>query len=62
MSIDVFAAAFADLMSPSVFIYLAIGVLLGTMIGASPAFRPPWVLPSSLQSLSGWIRPMALPC
>ncbi len=36
MSIDIFSAAFADLMSPSVFIYLAIGVLLGTMIGALP--------------------------
>ena len=36
MSMEVFASAFAQLMTPSVFIYLAIGVLLGTAIGALP--------------------------
>lgn len=36
MSIDTFASALSTLMTPSVFFYLAIGVLLGTMIGALP--------------------------
>lgn len=36
MSAGIFASAFVDLLTPSVFIYLAIGVLLGTLIGALP--------------------------
>ena len=36
MSIDIFAEAFSQLMTPSVFLYLSIGVILGTAIGALP--------------------------
>lgn len=36
MSIDVFVEALGQLMTPSVFIYLTIGVALGTAIGALP--------------------------
>ena len=36
MPIEVFAEAFVSLMSPSVLFYLAIGVALGTVIGALP--------------------------
>lgn len=36
MSIDTFASALSTLLTPSVFLYLAVGVLLGTMIGALP--------------------------
>ena len=36
MSAHVLASAFVELLTPSVVLYLAIGVLLGTMIGALP--------------------------
>jgi len=36
MPIDVWASAFADLLTPSVFFYLTAGILLGTLIGALP--------------------------
>ena len=36
MSAHILASAFVELLTPSVVLYLAIGVLLGTMIGALP--------------------------
>lgn len=36
MTLQLLATAFVELLTPSVFLYLAIGVLLGTMIGALP--------------------------
>lgn len=36
MSAEIFASAFVELLTPSVFIYLSIGVVLGTLIGALP--------------------------
>lgn len=36
MSFDILVSAFVELLKPSVFFYLAVGVLLGTMIGALP--------------------------
>ena len=36
MSFGLLASAFVELMTPSVFLYLAIGVALGTAIGALP--------------------------
>lgn len=36
MTFEIFASAFAELLTPSVFFYLAVGVILGTLIGALP--------------------------
>ena len=36
MSFEIFASAFVELLRPSVFFYLAVGVVLGTLIGALP--------------------------
>ena len=36
MTLEILASAFVELLTPSVFFYLAIGVILGTMIGALP--------------------------